>query len=143
MTPYEALKQRLAAHGQDQLLRFWDELDADGRARLARQVEAIDLDQLSSLIAGHDVATDFAALAASAGSPPAVLADGTGAAWTVPEAHRRGEEALRRGEVGAVIVAGGQGTRLGFDQPKGMFPIGPVSGRTLFQFFADRIVADR
>ncbi len=53
----------------------------------------------------------------------------------------RGEAALRGGEVGVIIVAGGQGTRLGFDRPKGMFPIGPVSGRTLFQFFADRIAA--
>ena len=55
--------------------------------------------------------------------------------------RRRGEAALAAGEVAAVLVAGGQGTRLGFDQPKGMFEIGPVSGRTLFQFFADRLIA--
>ena len=51
----------------------------------------------------------------------------------------RGDEALAAGQVGVVLVAGGQGTRLGFDQPKGMFPIGPVSNRTLFQIFADRL----
>ena len=50
---------------------------------------------------------------------------------------------MRDGQVAAVLVAGGQGTRLGFDQPKGMYPIGPVSGRTLFQFFADRLLAVR
>ncbi len=40
-----------------------------------------------------------------------------------------------------LLVAGGQGTRLGFDLPKGMFPIGPVSGRTLFQMVCDRLIA--
>ncbi len=40
-----------------------------------------------------------------------------------------------------LLVAGGQGTRLGFDLPKGMFPIGPVSGRTLFQMLCDRLIA--
>ena len=60
---------------------------------------------------------------------------------TVDQARQRGDSALLDGEVGVVLVAGGQGTRLGFDQPKGMFPIGPVSDRTLFQIFADRLRA--
>ncbi len=47
------------------------------------------------------------------------------------EARARGQQALAAGEVGVILVAGGQGTRLGFDHPKGMFSIGPVSGRTL------------
>ncbi len=55
--------------------------------------------------------------------------------------RQAGEQALAAGRVGVVIVAGGQGTRLGFDQPKGMFPVGPVSGRTLFEFFADALRA--
>ncbi len=40
-----------------------------------------------------------------------------------------------------MLVAGGQGTRLGFDHPKGMFPIGPVSGRSLFQIHIEKILA--
>ena len=40
-----------------------------------------------------------------------------------------------------ILVAGGQGTRLGFDHPKGMFPIGPVSGASLFQILLEKIVA--
>src|SRR5947209_4320525 len=39
------------------------------------------------------------------------------------------------------VVAGGQGTRLGFDGPKGTYPIGPVSAASLFQIHAERVVA--
>src|SRR5262249_251519 len=55
--------------------------------------------------------------------------------------QREGEEALRRGEVAALVVAGGQGSRLGFEHPKGMFAIGPVSGKSLFQIHAEKVLA--
>jgi UDP-N-acetylglucosamine/UDP-N-acetylgalactosamine diphosphorylase len=40
-----------------------------------------------------------------------------------------------------LIVAGGQGSRLGFEHPKGMFPVGPVSGKSLFQVHAEKVLA--
>src|SRR6202043_2152579 len=52
-----------------------------------------------------------------------------------------GVDALAAGEVGVILVAGGSGTRLGFEGPKGTFPIGPVSSATLFQIHAEKIVA--
>jgi UDP-N-acetylglucosamine/UDP-N-acetylgalactosamine diphosphorylase len=52
-----------------------------------------------------------------------------------------GEKALQRGEVAALLVAGGQGSRLGFDKPKGMFPVGPISGATLFQIHAEKVLS--
>ncbi|MDG2221236.1 MAG: UDPGP type 1 family protein [Rubripirellula sp.] len=138
---FDELHNRLKAHQQEHVLRFWDEISDSQRKQLATQIEEVDLVQLDALIAGQDAEQDFAAMAKAAAPPPSVNAEGSGANWTVAEARQRGEQAIRDGQVGAVIVAGGQGTRLGFPQPKGMFPIGPVSNRTLFQFFADRLIA--
>ena len=140
---FDDLRTKLAEHGQEHVLRSWDRLSTSEQDRLKQQLLNLDLDLLDSLIAGTDEKKDFGGLAAAAQSPPAIRADGSGASWTPVQARHRGEQALRDGEVGAVIVAGGQGTRLGFAHPKGMFPIGPVSGRTLFQFFADRLIATR
>ena len=106
--------------------------------QLESQIMDLDLDALDALVAGRDIKTDFAALGvrrAAAGRAKRRNRRGL--------VGRRSQTSRRRstagGEVAAVLVAGGQGTRLGFDQPKGMFKIGPVSGRTLFQFFADRL----
>ena len=52
-----------------------------------------------------------------------------------------GEQALRQGSVGVLLVAGGQGSRLGFDGPKGAFPVGPISGATLFEIHCRKILA--
>jgi UDP-N-acetylglucosamine/UDP-N-acetylgalactosamine diphosphorylase len=57
------------------------------------------------------------------------------------EACRTGESLLRRNQVAVLIVAGGQGTRLGFPGPKGSFPVSPVKRKPLFQLFAESIRA--
>lgn len=134
-------REQLARHRQQHVLRFWDDLDPASRQRLAEQLNEVDFDLVADLVAGSDEAVDFGAMAQRAVMPASVASDGSGVAWTIDQAKQRGEEALRAGEVACILVAGGQGTRLGFDQPKGMFPIGPVSGRTLFEIFADRLLA--
>ena len=56
------------------------------------------------------------------------------------EARAAGAALLAEGRVAALVVAGGQGTRLGHPGPKGTFPLGPVSGRTLFGLQAERLL---
>lgn len=52
-----------------------------------------------------------------------------------------GEESIAGGQIAVVIVAGGQGTRLGYPHPKGMYPISPVKGKSLFHIFSEKIRA--
>ena len=54
-------------------------------------------------------------------------------------ARERGEALLHDGRVGLMVVAGGQATRLGYPGPKGAFPLGPVSGRSLFEIHAQKL----
>ncbi len=134
------LEARLEAYGQSHLLQFWEQLNADQRTALADQIRTIDFDLIRSLFEGADEQTDWDELARRAVSPPAIRLPGPNLI-AADDARDAGAAAWRAGEVAVVVVAGGQGSRLGFPHPKGMFPLGPVSGRTLFQIHADRILA--
>ena len=110
------LRALLERHGQEQLLRFWDELDAGERARLAADVGEIDLDLMDELVAS--LLDRAESIDPRTVEPPDVVRPG-------PEDVGTGRAALAAGEVAVVIVAGGQGTRLGFDGPKGTLPDRP------------------
>ncbi len=56
-------------------------------------------------------------------------------------AKNAGLELLKEGKMGCLLVAGGQGTRLRFEGPKGLFPISLIKHKTLFQLFAERTAA--
>jgi UDP-N-acetylglucosamine/UDP-N-acetylgalactosamine diphosphorylase len=139
----DELMARYHAAGQGQVFHFWAELDGPQRARLAAQAAEIDLAEIARLHrelvqtkAGAGM--DFARL-----QPPPVerLPEHGGDAALWARARARGEEALRAGQVAAFTVAGGQGTRLGYDGPKGTFAVTPVKGKSLFQVFAEKILA--
>jgi UDP-N-acetylglucosamine/UDP-N-acetylgalactosamine diphosphorylase len=134
----EKLRGRVHRFNQAHLLKFVDRLDPQERKRFAMQLASIDFEQLDTLLAGQDESPDWKSLAEKASPPPAIL---VGDSKDTAEAKRRGEVALRSGKVAAILVAGGQGTRLGFDLPKGMFRIGPLSSRTLFEMHVDRLRA--
>lgn len=146
---YDELLEHVEPIGQQHLLRFWDQLDPRQQQTLAEQIRAIDHDTFRQLqvtsreiaSAGKSAASHWAALAARAEPPPAMRLDGSGVPFTKDEARARGAEMLRAGQVGMILVAGGLGTRLGFDHPKGMFPLGPLSGRTLFQILFEQLQA--
>ena len=132
---------RLTSGGQSHLVEWLQQLDETPRGRLLQQLDAVDLEQLTQLIAGEHDAVDWSKLAAQATCPPAFRLDGRGAKFAPAEAIAAGEAALAAGKVGAILVAGGQGSRLGFPHPKGMYDLKLPSGRTLFQIFVDRILA--
>ncbi len=134
--------ERLAKYGQQGLLQHWDRLDEASQLRLAAQLEEIDLEQIQQLWEhADDAGADWGALAARGQSPPGVRLGESSPMFSESHARTVGERALREGSLAAILVAGGQGTRLGLPHPKGMYPIGPVSNRTLFEIFADQINA--
>jgi UDP-N-acetylglucosamine/UDP-N-acetylgalactosamine diphosphorylase len=143
------LKSRLEAHGQTHVLRWWGELSDPQRQRLARQIESLDLERLAVLWASRQHAgqkpptEDLADIARRAVPPASIvrLPQTPQARQDWQRAQKTGEELLKAGKVGAILVAGGQGTRLGFDKPKGVFPIGPVSHASLFQILAEQVLA--
>jgi UDP-N-acetylglucosamine/UDP-N-acetylgalactosamine diphosphorylase len=137
----EALLSIVRPFGQEHLLAFWDRLDSDGQASLARQIEAIGFALVRRLYEGRNQQRNVCELVARAEPPPAFRLDPAQNPFSLEQARRRAAEAIRAGQVGVILVAGGQGTRLGFDHPKGMFPIGPVSNKTLFQIHVEKIVA--
>jgi UDP-N-acetylglucosamine/UDP-N-acetylgalactosamine diphosphorylase len=135
----EELARRLDAHGQAHVLRFWPRLSAVERRHLAAQVASVDFDLIDRLVKTWVLSKPepqhFTRI-----EPVDVLPVPSPGHSAAREALAAGEAALRAGRVGLVLVAGGQGTRLGFPGPKGTFPIGPVTGRTLFEYHADRIL---
>lgn len=142
MDRYQELHAKLAAAGQQQLLRFWSQLDADQQARLAGQLDEIDFAELEKLIREYVLQRPKTQIPEDLGPAPyfpLVPRDEEQKALYA-KAQARGEELLRAGRVCCLTVAGGQGTRLGFDGPKGTYPIAPVTGKSLFQYFAESIL---
>lgn len=146
MNPPQRIIETLGRHRQMHLLTGWEALPQDQREALVRQIDELDFDLFRSLLASRKSSgggDDARLKAARATSPQQLvgLPNGDADDSRHGAAHAAGEQLLREGSVGAILVAGGQGTRLGFDAPKGMFPIGPVSQRTLFQVFFEQLQA--
>jgi UDP-N-acetylglucosamine/UDP-N-acetylgalactosamine diphosphorylase len=134
----EHLHQALRRHGQEHTLAAWHSLDAAARQALLEQLRTLDLELLARLYADRD--RIYRVPEADRIAPVPVIPR-----QTPKDAERRrlGEEALRRGEVAVLVVAGGQGSRLSFEHPKGMFEVGPVSRKSLFQIHAEKVLALR
>lgn len=131
-------REGLIRIGQSALADALDQVDDAARERLLGQIAGLDLDRVGRLI-DELVTTDGADEDFDALEPPDVVPLGADDEDAIAE----GVALLRANRVAAVLVAGGQGTRLGFDGPKGAFPVGAVSGRTLFDHHAGRIAAMR
>jgi UDP-N-acetylglucosamine/UDP-N-acetylgalactosamine diphosphorylase len=135
----ETLRAEFDAHGQGHVFRFWDALDAEARRRLLRQASRLDL---PALLRGYAAARARPQQALARIEPPPVeiAPEHGGDPHHFRAAREAGEALLAEGRVGVMVVAGGQATRLGHAAPKGDFPIGPVSGRTLFALQAQKIL---
>ncbi|RIK68850.1 MAG: 2-alkenal reductase [Planctomycetota bacterium] len=134
----EELRRTFESAGQGHVFAFWDGLSATQRQELLAdlaQINGAQLPRLARLAAGHDAAHTIPQdLEPSPVFPRAAVSK---------DIVERGRRLISGGKVAAFTVAGGQGTRLGYDGPKGCFRISPVRGKPLFQLFAESILATR
>lgn len=131
----DPLHRQLRQYGQEHLLTGWERLNAAERTGLVSQLSALDFDLLARLhrqsLQPETRAHDWNRI-----RPLDVEHHGT-----IPaDSRRRGWDAIRKGEVAVLVVAGGLGSRLGRDVPKGLVPIGPISEATLFQIHAEKVL---
>jgi len=133
----------LNRHGQAHLLAFYDRLDPAGRERLLEQIRRIDFDRLTPLIRSHVLSRPELSLPGDIRPAPVLPACPADPARRAEyqAARREGEALIAAGRVAALVVAGGAGTRLGFDGPKGCLAVSPVRRKSLFQLFAEQILA--
>lgn len=140
------VKELYGAAGQSHLFEHWASLSSNDQQRL--------MDNLSSVAGGSSpeklINSCQQALAlASANSsdggsieplPMTSYQSVIGNSTAKKEYNQIGLEAIVRGEVAVILMAGGQGTRLGSSKPKGCYDIGLPSGKSLFQIQAEKII---
>ena len=136
------LRNRLHQAGQEHLLRFYDQLDDAAKKFLVSQLESLDLKSLSELAETYVKKKPIVGLPKEI-KPVEVyprIADAS-RKDLYAKARRRGDDLIKTGKIAAFVVAGGQGTRLGYDGPKGQYPVTPIQHKPLFQVFAEQLLA--
>lgn len=141
---YQDVYARYASAGQEHVLKFYDSLSSEQQTQLLEQLESIDpehVNQIYKLSVSTDTEVRAAGPGAAAVAPPPP--DSVETPYDNPnkaaEWRQRGLDAIHEGKVGIILLAGGQGTRLGSSQPKGCYDIGLPSSKSLFQLQAERI----
>lgn len=139
----EDVRTRLATADQAHLLAFWDTLTEGQRQELLGHLSRIELDGLKKLVHRyvlHKPETPIPERLSPAPYYP-LNVNSSRKPWNRQAMRKAGEALLQKGKVACFTVAGGQGTRLGFDGPKGCFPAGAVTGKSLFAIFAEGIAS--
>ncbi len=139
----DKLRQQFKKYGQEHVFRFWPQLNREQQEQFSRQLHSIDLALVARL------AETFVLNPQQAQKRRQDIV--TAEVIPIPEseeenqkaerARKTGEEYLCAGKVGVILVAGGQGTRLGYSGSKGKYPVTPVKGKSLFQLHAEKILA--
>ena len=138
-----SLIEKFQQAGQGQVFAFFEELAPEEQRRLLTEAAEIDLEDVARLTRTLLGASAAAGVELTGLAPAPYIKrpehGGDASGWA--RAKAVGEAALRAGRVAAFTVAGGQGTRLGFDGPKGTFRVTPVKAKPLFQVFAEKLRA--
>lgn len=133
---YEQAKALLDTHGQSHILKFWETLDTVAQANLLKQIASLDFASIERM---KHLLTEKASTTTRADPLAPEVVEFT--PQTHAEAYTVGEKELRAGKVAVLLVAGGQGSRLGYEGPKGAYGIGPITNSPLFYFHTRKVLA--
>ncbi len=130
---FEQAKEKLHRAGQEHVLAYYEELTKEQKELLLSQIEDTDFGVLAS-VKDHKGGTARGKITPLAAMElPQIEAE--------HEKYKgKGLEAIRKGKVGAVLLAGGMGTRLGSDHPKGMYNIGITKDVYIFQRLIENLL---
>ena len=140
LADYESMLTLLKSQQQQHLLTYFSELDTDQQQNLLSQLKEQDWVMLKVLIERYG--KDYAVAVDHYDINPAPFypaQPGKDLASKYQEAKKLGKSLMESGKVAAFTVAGGQGSRLGWDAPKGTFPATPIERKPLFQVFAEQL----
>ena len=122
--------EMMAMLDQSHVMRYMDELSAEEKKELVDQIDSLDLSVL-----GVDAAEE------ERGKFEPLFATTLEEIDEKREHYKKiGLQAIREGKVGAVLLAGGQGSRLGFDKPKGTFNIGVDHDLYIFECLINNLM---
>lgn len=137
------VKQELMKYGQQHILRFWDELSDEQRKELYLELQDVNVAEVTSYFkrAVESLTEDQAKLDDRMKAIPPELYGGVvrSTAEDFETFENEGLKQIAAGKVGVLLLAGGQGTRLGVSYPKGMYDVGLPSHKSLYQIQAERI----
>ena len=119
-------REKLEKYGQEHVLKYYDELNEREKDELLAQIEATDMSILESCKHRDELAKKGVITPLAAMQLPEIEANRESFTET-------GLEAIKAGKVGAVLLAGGMGTRLGSDNPKGMYNVGLTRELYIFE----------
>lgn len=131
----EEVKEILEKYGQEHLLLSYDRLNESGKQDLIKQIENINFEECKNLyeLTKHKKSFEDVTLEPLKVTDASKLNDDE-----IKEITRKGEKIIKEGKYAVVMMAGGQGTRLGHSGPKGTFDFGLESHKTIFEIFVDK-----
>lgn len=129
---YQQAFKKLAAIGQTDLLKYWQDLNEDEKAVFLNQIALLNVTQFRKQ----------RKLISQKSKKFKILKPLSNFSYRGNQADiELGKQLISEGQVACLLLAGGQGTRLRFDGPKGLFPITVIKHKSLFELFAEKLKA--
>ncbi|XP_055525727.1 UDP-N-acetylhexosamine pyrophosphorylase-like protein 1 [Wyeomyia smithii] len=144
MAQLSILKENLTKCGQEHLLKYWNDFSEDEKCLLAKDIAEVDLEEVNEFFKCATLSLEDGSTKLDDKMEPihddnlfSVIREDKD---QVNLYRQAGLNQIANGTVGVLLMAGGQGTRLGFAHPKGMYNVGLPSNKSLFRIQAERII---